>query len=84
LRWDLLAAGSGIVFCFTITWTLFTAVVLRWTESAILAFAALASGWAYYACWLRSHTLSSSSEEGRPAVPSPADPVAASEVGVIS
>jgi len=84
LRWDLLAAGSGIVFCFTITWTLFTAVVLRWTESALLAFAALASGWAYYACWLRSHTLSSSSEVVRPEVSSPADPVAASEVGVIS
>jgi SSS family solute:Na+ symporter len=58
LAWDLAAAACGIVFCFAITWAFFTAVMLRWTECAALALGSVASGWAYYFCWLRSYASS--------------------------
>ena len=58
LKWDLRAAASGIAFCFAITWAFFTAVMLRWTEAAAWAAAAVASGWAYYVCWTRSYRAS--------------------------
>lgn len=57
LRWDLVAAGCGIAFCFTITWSFFTAVMLRWAESGAWAVAATIAGVAYYTCWIRSHAL---------------------------
>ncbi|MBN1488650.1 MAG: sodium:solute symporter [Phycisphaerae bacterium] len=56
--WDLRAAGCGIVFCFAITWAFFTAVLLRWAASAALLLVGVLSGWAYYACWLRSYRAS--------------------------
>ncbi len=65
LAWDLRAAACGIVFCFAITWSFFCAVMLRWTGSAALAAAAAASGWAYYACWLRSHDAADETGHGR-------------------
>jgi Na+/proline symporter len=58
LKWDLRAAATGIVFCFAITWAFFTAVMLRWTEAIGWAAVAVASGWAYYACWTRSYRAS--------------------------
>ncbi|AGA31410.1 sodium:solute symporter family transporter [Singulisphaera acidiphila] len=71
LVWDLRAAACGILFCFTITWTLFTAIMLRWTEAALYSLVGLASGWAYYACWIRSHRESSelADDKGFVAVP---------------
>lgn len=57
LRWDLVSAGCGIVFCFAISWSLFTAVLLRWAESGGWAVAAGVAGVAYYACWMRSHAI---------------------------
>ncbi|WP_250846678.1 sodium:solute symporter family transporter [Aquisphaera insulae] len=57
LRWDLLAAGCGIAFCFTITWSFFTAVMLRWAEFVGWAAAASVAGFAYYTFWMRSHAL---------------------------
>ncbi len=56
--WDLAAAVCGIVFCLAITWAFFTAVMLRWAECIALALASVASGWAYYFCWLRSYASS--------------------------
>ena len=58
LRWDLCAAACGVVFCFSITWSFFTAVALRWTECGVLSATSLVSGWAYYRCWLCSHEAS--------------------------
>lgn len=58
LSWDLRAAAAGIAFCFAITWAFFTAVMLRWAESAGWGAAAVASGWAYYGCWIRSYRAS--------------------------
>lgn len=58
LRWDLCAAACGIVFCFSIVWCFATAVMLRWAQVGVLAVAAVASGAAYYACWVRSHRVS--------------------------
>jgi Na+/proline symporter len=58
LKWDIRAASAGIVFCFAITWTFFTAVMLRWTEAIGWAAVAVASGCAYYACWIRSYRAS--------------------------
>lgn len=55
LAWDLRAAVCGIVFCFTITWAFFTAVMLRWSACAGLSLLSAVSGWAYFACWIRSH-----------------------------
>jgi len=57
-KWDLRAAAAGIAFCLAITWAFFTAVMLRWTESIGWGAAAIASGWAYYACWIRSYRAS--------------------------
>lgn len=71
LLWDLRAAACGIVFCFAITWTLFTAVMLRGTEAVVYALASLVSGWAYYACWLRSHRESSEPIEDKELVTVP-------------
>jgi solute:Na+ symporter, SSS family len=83
LRWDLAAAACGIAFCFAITWSFFAAVMLRWAESGALALLAGASGWAYYACWLRSYGISA---EGPPGPPLPVGPAvaraAAPETGV--
>lgn len=74
--WDLRAAACGIVFCFSLTWALFTAVVLRWTEAAVMSVAAAASGWAYYACWLRSRAALPAPVRAAHAGPSAAAPVA--------
>lgn len=58
LFWDLCAAACGIVFCFSITWAFFTAVLMHWHGFAALVVTSVASGWAYYNCWLRSHEAS--------------------------
>lgn len=54
LRWDLIAAGCGIVFCFTMVYSFFMSVMLRWHEAIPLGIAALASGVAFFFCWLKS------------------------------
>ncbi len=84
LMWDLSAAASGIVFCFTITWAFFTAVMLRWSISGLCTILAVTSGWIYYACWLRSHRLASSPETVTVGAPLPMVGVSASETGVVS
>jgi len=63
LRWDLRAALCGIVFCFAIVWGFFAAVMMRWAEAGAFALAAMVSGWAYYACWLRSNRASAEPSE---------------------
>jgi Na+/proline symporter len=85
LKWDLRAAVSGIVFCFAITWALFTAVMLRWSESIGWTAAAIASGWAYYASWIRSYRASGVVNKTAPideATPSSAA-IAPAEVGAV-
>jgi SSS family solute:Na+ symporter len=77
LAWDLCAAAAGIVFCFAITWSFFTAVMLRWTESAALALVGAVSGWAYYTCWLRSQAVSAERAEASPGIAVTAGPVPA-------
>jgi SSS family solute:Na+ symporter len=77
LAWDLCAAACGIVFCFAITWSFFTAVMLRWTESAALALVGAVSGWAYYTCWLRSQAVSAERAEASPGIAVTAGPVPA-------
>lgn len=57
-HWDLLAAASGIAFCFSLTFTMFFATVLRWTEALWLLPVALASGCLFYYSWLKSYLLS--------------------------
>jgi solute:Na+ symporter, SSS family len=59
LRWDLAAAACGIAFCFAITWSFFHTVMLHWAESMAFGLVSIASGWGYYACWLRSYIASS-------------------------
>lgn len=54
LKWDLNAAGSGIVFCFSITWAFFSAVMLDWISASVLAVVAVLSGYAFFNFWLRS------------------------------
>ncbi len=57
LKWDLSAAVFGIIFCFTMTYSFFMSVMLQWEEAAWFAIAALLTGAAYFACWLRSAHL---------------------------
>jgi SSS family solute:Na+ symporter len=77
LGWDLAAAAAGIVFCFAITWSFFTAVMLRWAESAALALLSAASGRGYYACWLRSYAASAEWRGGPPPSTIVVDPASA-------
>jgi Na+/proline symporter len=54
LRWDLIAAAFGIVFCFAMVYALFMSVMLRWQAAAAFAAVTLATGGAYFYCWLMS------------------------------
>jgi Na+/proline symporter len=70
LRWDLFAAAFGIVFCFTMVYALFMSVLLRWSAAAAFGAASLASGGAYFYCWLRSYAISVRGDAETAAVPS--------------
>ena len=65
LKWDLSASACGIVFCFTMTYAFFMSVVLEWRSAAVLAVAAVVSGVAFFACWMRSSHTSKVAEEPR-------------------
>jgi hypothetical protein len=62
LRWDLIASGCGIVFCFTMVYAFFMSIMLRWQPAACFAAAALLSGAAFFACWFRSAQTSSDAD----------------------
>ncbi|MFO0791396.1 MAG: hypothetical protein U0805_18195 [Pirellulales bacterium] len=66
LQWDLLAAVCGIIFCFSITYTYFLSVVLNWRGAAAFAVATIASGVAFFLCWLRSARISLFAEDSLP------------------
>jgi SSS family solute:Na+ symporter len=84
LKWDLAAAACGITFCFAITWSFFTSVLLRWPEAIGWGLVGVASGWAYYACWLRSYAASSEPEADAAIVAGPAPiPLAGAETGAL-
>lgn len=68
LRWDLLAATCGITFCFTMTYAFFLSVVLQWRGAAALTLAAIASGFAFFVCWLKSSHTSKLAEEVQPVI----------------
>ncbi len=54
LKWDLCASVCGIVFCFTVTWSFFSAVILQWPTAGILGVLSVVSGVAFFTCWLAS------------------------------
>ncbi|HEX6961751.1 MAG TPA: hypothetical protein VF175_07790, partial [Lacipirellula sp.] len=54
LRWDLVAAAFGIIFCFGMVYAMFMSVMLRWQEAAAFAALTLVTGSLYFYCWLRS------------------------------
>ena len=58
LYWDLAASTFGVVFCFTMTYSLFMSVMLRWQEAAWFAITALVTGAGYFFCWVRSSRTS--------------------------
>jgi Na+/proline symporter len=62
LRWDLIAAAVGIVFCFAMVYALFMSVMLRWQTAAAFAAITLATGGAYFYCWLRSSRTAAGTE----------------------
>lgn len=67
LQWDLMASACGIVFCFTMVYSFFMSVVLRWQNAAIFAVVAVVSGIAFFYCWLRSARTSIAADAaGRP------------------
>jgi hypothetical protein len=69
LRWDLVASACGVVFCFTMVYAFFMSVLLRWQDAAAFALAAVLSGAAFFACWLKSSQTSISADAARAAVP---------------
>jgi len=69
LRWDLVASACGIVFCFTMVYAFFMSVVLRWQEAGAFALAALVSGAAFFACWVKSAQTSAGGDAARNPVP---------------
>lgn len=58
LYWDLAASTFGVIFCFTMTYSLFMSVMLRWQEAAWFAITALVTGAGYFFCWVRSSRTS--------------------------
>jgi Na+/proline symporter len=68
LKWDLLAAACGITFCFTMTYAFFLSVMMLWRGVAAMALAALASGSAFFWCWLKSARTSMLVDEARPVI----------------
>ena len=62
LKWDLIASVCGIGFCFTMTYSFFMSVMLRWQEAAGFAVAAILSGAAYFFCWVRSSRTSAEAD----------------------
>lgn len=54
LRWDLIASGCGIVFCFSMIYAFFMSIMLRWQTSAAFALVAGMSGLAFFFCWVKS------------------------------
>jgi Na+/proline symporter len=65
LTWDLLAAASGIAFCFSMVYAFFLSVVLNWRAAAGFSLAAIGSGVAFYFCWLKSSRTSRLADEMR-------------------
>ncbi|WP_428306213.1 sodium:solute symporter family transporter [Lacipirellula sp.] len=63
LRWDLVASVCGIIFCFTITYAFFMAVVLKWQSAAGFAITAVISGFAFFISWLRSAQTAALADE---------------------
>ena len=75
LRWDLAASAFGIIFCFTMIYSLFMSVMLRWSSAGGFAIAAIISGSAYFACWLQSARTSAETDSaGDPIVESLVSP----------
>jgi Na+/proline symporter len=54
LYWDLIASASGILFCFTMVYAFFMSVMLRWQPAGVFALVSVASGVAFFYCWVRS------------------------------
>jgi hypothetical protein len=54
LRWDLVAAAFGVVFCFAMVYAMFMSVMLHWQAAAAFSAITLATGAAYFYSWLRS------------------------------
>ena len=65
LRWDLCASSCGIVFCFTMTYAYFCAVMLNWWLAGVLALVSIVSGGAFFVCWLQSAYAAKSVDESR-------------------
>lgn len=60
LRWDLIASACGVIFCFTMTYSFFMSVMLKWQSAAGFGVAAIVSGIAFFMSWLRSARTSAS------------------------
>ena len=69
LRWDLAASVCGVVFCFTMVYSFFMSVMLRWQNAAAFAVVAILSGAAFFACWLKSSQTSTEADAAMRLVP---------------